>query len=575
MNRLKIIALLCGALFLGANHLFALELEFANDNWSVTAKTYQAKSKNGYLNSLKVDGKEFLTQEKVAAGSYLCQGKVPPLKNLKKVDDKTITGSNVLGTLTYTFTDKDITCSFTNKDKKSVAFYFIMSKAINTVIVNGSEMLEVPVKARGKSFKWIQGKTSVEFQAKSSIWGPWKGCQVFQIRPAPGKTGIIKIIPGKVLDTASFNKQQKKNSQATASQPETGQTTSFDYSATAASKQLPLCMIGDSITWSGKGDYWRKELLKRMPNVAFIGTHTAVLGYSHAGEGGDSTGRVLNRIKALPDCPYYSLLIGTNNNGVKTKELVKPKAKETAQNIIRIVNALLKKNGVKKVFLSSILPCSTKNPLRDECNSATNKILRAQFSTAFPAGNVVWVEYEKPLRKIDGWEKKIRLHPSKAGYALIADIMAKTICSSLDVKPNQLLTKPANSGVRVVNLMKDDLTTGAPVIAGWYTLSFKVTAITGDYPEVILQSTDSGKRFSFKLVIPVKTGKRISKNFFTKYERYGYSRVAMKLQAVNCKISAVLLEKSRPSMKPSVYGKGAYIDTVSPTAPGELLEYKK
>jgi lysophospholipase L1-like esterase len=566
MSRVKILSLLCCAVFFSANHAFALKVEVAKDKWSVTAANYQVTSKSGYLNSLKADNKEFLAQKKVAAGSYLCHGKVPSLKEIKKVGENTITGSNEFGTVKYVFTEKDITCEFTNKFKKTVAFYFIMSKDITTVIANGSEMLEVPAKTSGKSFKWIQGKTSMEFKAKSSIWGPWKGLQVFQIKPKPGTTGIIKITPGKVLDTASFNKQTKTS----------GQTTAFNYSATVASKQIPLCMIGDSITWAGKGDHWRKELLKRMPNLAFIGTHTALFGYSHAGEGGDSTGRVLSRIKYIPDCPYYSLLIGTNNNGVKTKDQVKPRAAKTAKNIIKIVNELLKKKGVKKVFLSSILPCYTKNPLRDECNSETNKILRAQFVKAFPAGKVVWVEYEKPLRKIKGWEQKILLHPTPEGYGIIADIMAKSITDALKVKQGQKLVKPAKIGVRVVNLMKDDLTTSCPIIAGWYTLSFKVTALTGEKAQVSLRGIDPGKRFQFKrTILPVKSGQKVVKNFFTKYERYNYSSDVMKLTTTHCKISEVLLEKTRPSKKPSIYGKSSYIDPTSQTMPGELLEYKK
>ena len=75
-------------------------------------------------------------------------------------------------------------------------------------------------------------------------------------------------------------------------------------------------MIGDSITWSGKGDYWRKELFEIIPRLAFVGTHTGTLGYSHAGEGGNSTGSVINRLAMIPNCPYYSLLIGTNDTGV-------------------------------------------------------------------------------------------------------------------------------------------------------------------------------------------------------------------------------------------------------------------
>ena len=573
---MKFTGLVIASFFLLVSQLTALELQVANDNWRVTAKNYQAVSKKGYLNSLQVGGKEFLAQQKITAGSYLCQGKIPPLKNIIKTGNS-ITGSNNLGILTYTFTEQKIICKYANKSKKTVAFYFIISAAVTTVLVDSDAMLEIPVpKARGQSFKWLQDNSSVEFQANSSsIWGPWQGFQVFQIKPGAGQTETITIIPGTVVGTKSFNQQQtltphtKGKALSAVIQP-----TSFDYRATAASSQIPLCMVGDSITWASKGDYWRKALLKQLPSLVFIGTHSGVLGYSHAGEGGDGTTRVLRRIKALPNCPYYSLLIGTNDNGVKKEQQIAPRAKKTAKNIIAIVNRILKeKQGVKKIFLSSILPCATKNPLRDKCNSETNKLLRQQFATAFPAGKVVWVEYEKPLRATDGWEKLIRLHPSIAGYAIIAKIMAKTISEALKVKPEQKTLRPKNSGIRVVNLMGSNLITDRPIVAGWYTFSCKVTAVNGKKGQIIIQSATPNKRFPFKLTIPVSNGQRVIKNFFTKYERYNYSRAKLELKTKNCKISEVLLEKSRPSLQPSVYGQGSYIDPVSPISKGELLEY--
>ena len=355
-----------------------------------------------------------------------------------------------------------------------------------------------------------------------------------------------------------------------------GQFNDFDYAAVKQSGQIPLCMIGDSITWAERGDWWRKELLKRVPNLAFVGTHTAMFGYSHAGEGGNSTGRVLLRMKYIPDCPYYNVLIGTNNTGVKKPELIDSTSRKTADDIIKIVNELLKKKGVEKIFLSSILPCSTPNPLRDQCNSATNKILRAEFDKTFPKDKVVWVEYETPIRQVQGWEKKIFLHPNEDGYALIAGITAKAICDALNVKPGTESARPENTGVQVVNLMGDDNVTVSPIVAGWYILSCKIDAVTGDNPEIVLESKTPGKD-TFKQISPVKTeaGKTLVANVFTKYEGYGYTRDFITLKTKNCAVSSVLLEKMRPSMKPSVYGKKSYIDTVSPVSKGELLEYKK
>ena len=335
-------------------------------------------------------------------------------------------------------------------------------------------------------------------------------------------------------------------------------------------------MIGDSITWAEFGDHWRKELLTHLPNLAFIGSHTACFGYSHAGEGGNTAARVLARLEDIPDCPYYNLHIGTNSNSVKEKEKVLPQAKATAATIIEIVNGLLVKPSAEKVFLSSIMPCYTDNPLRDICNHETNKILKAEFAQVFPANKVVWVEYEEPIRKVPGWEKIILLHPTPEGYAFIAGITAKAITEALNVQPGQAPARPANTGVRVVNLLGADRTTVCPIIAGWYTLSFKVDSIAGENPQVELRGQDRQLPTPFNLDIPVKSGKEyVCKRFYTEAEGYGYTRDYLLIEARDCTISEILLEKMRPSRQASVYNMKSYIDTVSPCSNGELLEYKK
>ena len=341
------------------------------------------------------------------------------------------------------------------------------------------------------------------------------------------------------------------------------QIVKHDYSALEASGQIPLCMIGDSITWAEYGDHWRKELLKHLPNLAFVGSHTACFGYSHAGEGGNNTSQVLARMDEIPDCPYYSLLIGTNNNNVQRHEKVIQNAKETAKEIIEIVKKLLAKNDTKKVFLSSLMPCYTDNPLRDLCNHETNKILRDK---KFPS-RVVWVEYEKPVRKIKNWEDIILLHPTAEGYAAIAEITAKTIAEALEIKA---FARPANTGVRVVNLMGADNVTDCKIIPGWYTISLKVD---GEKPNIRLR----GKDTSFNLDLPLKTGENnIRKRFYTEAAGYGYTLDYFVLETENCSVSEVLLEKMRPSRLASVYNnKKSYIDTISPFSNGELLEYNK
>lgn len=347
--------------------------------------------------------------------------------------------------------------------------------------------------------------------------------------------------------------------------------------APANPPQIPLCMIGDSITWAGDGDYWRKHLLDMLPRLAFVGTHSAVLGYSHAGEGGNGTARILARMDDIPDCPYYSLMIGTNDNSVKDANLVQERAQQTAERIQQIVEALLAKPSVKLVFLSSIAPCFTDNPLRDQTNSATNVILREKMQTVFAGKNVVWVEYERPIRAIEGWEPLIKLHPTKDGYKILARILADAIIDALDIEDP--LTVPApqeGGGVRVENLW--DAETGqttVPIIAGWYMLSFDLKGVTGEKATITVRSVDRDTEKHLNQVFEVKpeqAGQRVQLDFMTGYEGYQYTRSQLEIAVEGCEIDRVLLEKRRPSAKASEYGVGSYIDTSQPPAPGELVE---
>ncbi len=341
--------------------------------------------------------------------------------------------------------------------------------------------------------------------------------------------------------------------------------------------QIPLCMIGDSITWSGDGDYWRKHLLDMLPRLAFVGTHSAVLGYSHAGEGGNSTARILARMDDIPDCPYYSLMIGTNDNSINDAALMEERAQQTAERIRQIVEQLLDKPSVRLVFLSSIAPCFTDNPLRDQTNSATNVILREKMQTVFAGKNVVWVEYEHPIRAIEGWEPLIRLHPTKNGYKILARILADAIIEALEIEEPEALPIPcAGSGVGVENLWDAEAgQTSVPIIAGWYMLSVDIESIAGEAGTITVRSVDRDTEKHLNQpfeVKPEQVGQRVQLDFMTGYEGYQYTRSKLEIAVEGCEVARVLLEKKRPSANASEYGVGSYIDTSRPPALGELVE---
>jgi hypothetical protein len=296
----------------------------------------------------------------------------------------------------------------------------------------------------------------------------------------------------------------------------------------------------------------------------------------------DDTSRVLSRMADIPASPYYHLLIGTNDAVIHSnEESPDAVAKNTADRILQIVRGLLAKPGTRKVFLGSLVPCQTVDPVRDRHNAKVNAILRPQVGTLFPDGRVVWVEYENPIRAIRNWEQIIRLHPTRMGYRLLAIILAQTLRQELALNPDTAPPVPvAGAGVKVTNLWGDRKSTG-PIVPGWYTMSFDVTsAKPGASLMVTSEVDDPGKVAKLvnpiakpSLSIPVKSvGKRMSWNLMTGYEGVDYVRGPLVLTTTNCSVARVLFEKQRPSARASRYGTGTYLDTASPISLGELVE---
>ena len=348
-----------------------------------------------------------------------------------------------------------------------------------------------------------------------------------------------------------------------------------------AGKQPVLCMVGDSVTWAQAGDHFRGEMLKLMPYLAFAGTHTGILGYSHAGEGGDSTRRLLQRVsdpERIPDAPYYHLLIGVNDaGGAKKDERSAAVADATVDRIRQIVDILLKKKGVRKVFLGSILPSpfgkNGESTVRERTASLINAKLRAQFNKLFPAGKVVWIEYEKPLRaQLESWKKRENLrgaHPTAKGYKIVAALAVPVLKKEMSVKSTP--QSQGAVGVEVVNLWNSKTNSSAPLLPGWYTLSMELdncgeTAFT-------LYSTSPKVKACFKKSYRLKgkPGSRVQVNFMTGYQGYGYDRAPFKINFTEGKAVKLQIEKTRPLQRASIYGTGRFIDTVSPVAAGEIL----
>ena len=343
--------------------------------------------------------------------------------------------------------------------------------------------------------------------------------------------------------------------------------------------QVPLCMVGDSITWAGEGDTWRRNLIELIPTLAFVGTHTAKFGYSHAGEGGNSTPAIIARLDDIPDCANYHLMVGINDSaGATAAEEVERVSARTAGRIIEIVQGLLTKPSCERVFLASILPgWQEAKPFRDVAGSRTNELLRVELEGgALDDERIIWVEYEHRIRPMEGWQPLMNIHPSIEGYGIIAGITAGAIREALDLPEEIVPPVPApGAGVRIDNLWDAEAgQTTVPIIAGWYTLSFDVEQVDGDAGALVLRSVeDVDKPMEQRLeVAAADAGQRVTRNFFSGYEGYQYTRSTLTIEVEGARISRVLLEKTRPGGEASIYGAGSYVDCTTPPALGELLE---
>lgn len=347
-------------------------------------------------------------------------------------------------------------------------------------------------------------------------------------------------------------------------------------------RQIPLCMIGDSITWAEMGDCWRKWILHYVPEVAFIGTHTARLGYSHAGEGGNSTLGVLARVdkpERVPDCPYYHLMIGANDSSAAKCEADVPRvASNTVERIWRVVDRLLAKPTTRLVFLGSILPLRCDNPFRDRAGSAANGLMRAQVTGRYPTNRVVWVEYEKPLRQdLDDWLGKVNfVHPKESGYKTISWMLKSQLAVLVHDSQSTNPDPTCAYGVEVDNLWDGSAGISRPLIPGWYVLSFAAPK-AGTYAVRLQNKTDNPKDAFDKLfTVKVAAGVRGEFEFMTGYQGYGYAESPFVIDVSDAAgvavcVTDVQVEKMRPTRKASCYGTGTFVDTVSPICSGEYL----
>ena len=176
-----------------------------------------------------------------------------------------------------------------------------------------------------------------------------------------------------------------------------------------------LTMVGDSITWWSYGRYFRCLLAPELPGVQFVGPHTDVVGYGHAGEGGNNTQQVIDRLDKIKPSNYYFVLAGTNDWNFWAP----PK---TIENLKEIAKALNKKGG--QVIISTLLPRLDEH---DAHNEEVNRLLLAWNGEGCDCKIIdLGSEFRKlPNSQSYFWDNAV--HPNFEGYQKITEILGTDI----------------------------------------------------------------------------------------------------------------------------------------------------
>lgn len=171
-------------------------------------------------------------------------------------------------------------------------------------------------------------------------------------------------------------------------------------------KEYDVVFVGDSIThrWERKGGEGVRHFAELKKRYRILN-----LGY-----GGDRTQHVLWRMKNGELEGYkaklFMLMIGTNNNGDKPKDI--------AEGIRRIVATIKEKHPESKIMLLPIFPRGADaNDVKRRRNESVNAIIRA-----FADGEkVIWVDFNDKLVDEKGDTRKFmddRLHTNHDGYGV-------------------------------------------------------------------------------------------------------------------------------------------------------------
>ena len=166
-----------------------------------------------------------------------------------------------------------------------------------------------------------------------------------------------------------------------------------------------ICMLGDSqITWR-EGKYTRKNIVKNIRDIRFIGDNVDVFGYPHQASTLNNTHTISNHLEDLPNAETYILFVGAH----ETDHL------ETGKNLETIVSFLL--NKVNHIVL--VVPPARKTKKNDR----VLQIIRSTYLKYEENDKVKIIDLSKELSSPDPFLMSDGIHLNRSGHERLTKLL--------------------------------------------------------------------------------------------------------------------------------------------------------
>ncbi|MEM6820828.1 MAG: sialate O-acetylesterase [Verrucomicrobiota bacterium] len=167
---------------------------------SIESGVYRATiDKNGCMPDLTIGNQAFIKPgvAHFTRGIYLFSNKkVVPLKQQSKEGSNSIVAKSDNVSLRYTFAENAISFAIENSKQKTVSFFMVFDKAVNSLKTEDGKSFSLPLGNRGlQNMTFVSGSNRLKSLSKAKLW-PFNGHQAYQVDIKPGASANLEFAIG-------------------------------------------------------------------------------------------------------------------------------------------------------------------------------------------------------------------------------------------------------------------------------------------------------------------------------------------------------------------------------------------